>query len=78
MIADRSAQAFGNIMGRFRLDIRQNRNKLLPAQPGNKVKRAQIVAQAAGKAFQNLVTDAVAVGVIDRFKVINIQIKNGH
>ncbi len=69
---DVGAQPLGDIE-RVRLaGVRQQDDELLAAEPAGQVVGPQLAAQAVGHGPERLVSDQVAVGVVDRLEVVDV------
>jgi hypothetical protein len=52
--------------------------ELVTAQPGDRISRSHVVAQPVSSAEKDLVPGIVAVGVVDRLEVVEIDVEHAH
>ena len=67
-----AANPFGNFIGFVRRGPRKQNNKLLAAPAGTNVAMARFGTQHVRKADDQLIALLVAVGIVDRFKMVDI------
>ena len=71
------AQAFCQRLGLLKADFGQQHGKLLAANAPRNIRGAQPLAQQVSQVADDLIAHAVAIGVIDLFKVVNVQKHQG-
>jgi len=65
----------GYLFGQLGIAIEQDRRELIAAQPGNRVGFAHTAVKAPGRFNQDAVANVMPQGVVDRFEIVQIDIK---
>ena len=66
-------RSFSAVARTFSADMRQNDGEFLAAKPPKQVARAQLFLASGSHRFNDIITGLMAITVIDRLKVVDIE-----